>query len=324
MRQARILIASAFSAFFKPGGGEAEAASLCQILNNQGFSAEIYGPESPGLESFDFVIFFSCHHSGIELLSQCQELGVKFILWPNFWPSINLAPTEETRKTVERLVNGAERVVFKSEAEINAFRLNFALDENRVVRINWFIDQDFATCHDADRFRSIYDVNNFILSVGLIEPTKNQLSLVQAAEQAKTNIVLIGGYRNKSYFEDCKFAGKEHAIFIPHLPQSSEVLKSAYSACSVYAEASYDPPGRSAIEAYSFGKSLVLSDSSWSREIFHNIATLVDPSLVQSIHDGLVSASRKNREYAIDKRFLDSHSSGRALTSLIGFLRSSH
>jgi hypothetical protein len=43
MRKTRILVVSGFSAFFKQGGGEVEAASLRHALQDQGFDVQISG-----------------------------------------------------------------------------------------------------------------------------------------------------------------------------------------------------------------------------------------------------------------------------------------
>lgn len=283
MRNIRVLVVSGFSAFFKQGGGEAEAASLRHSLELHGYEADLYGPNVSDLEGYDVVIFFSCHPSGLELLETCKELSIKIIFWPNYWIEKDRNSTLEEVNLVNALCALSDKVVFKSNAELLIFKNNFNLDSCKILKVNWFVEPDFFKFYDVDRFKKLYDVENYILSVGLIEPVKNQLALIKAVNSTKIKLVLIGGFRKKDYFDLCRSASNGNVLFIPHLPADSPILKSAYAGCDLYIEVSFDPPGRSALEAACFGKSLILSDSDWAKEIFFDKAKLVSPDKVDEI-----------------------------------------
>lgn len=276
MRKIRILLVSGFSAYFKQGGGEVEAASLCRCLNAAGFEADLYGPDVFELDSYDLVIFFSCHYSGLELLENCKEMGVRFLFWPNFWIKPGSTPSSSEVETINKFCANSDRIVFKSRTEILAFEMFFSFDKSKPMLVNWFIDDGFGLNSDPNKFKALYGLDSYILSVGLIEPIKNQLTLIEAVVAAGVKLVLIGGFRTKEYFDNCLKVAAQNVVFIPHLPINSPILVSAYAGCDAYVEISLDPPGRSAIEAALFGKPIILSKSLWVDEIFPQGVTAID------------------------------------------------
>lgn len=323
MNRKRILIVSGFSAFFTAGGGEEEAASLCRALNLEGYSAELYGPNVSQLESYNYVIYFSCHPSGLELLDSCRDLGVNFILWPNLWFEHNSKLQENQVKVINKYCELSDKIILKSKTEEEIFNKNFILNKENILRINWFVDPPVENITLQDRFRSLYGLENYILSVGLIEPEKNQLAIIKAIHDLNKKLVLIGGYRKKEYFEKCVEVSAESVLFIPHQPSNSPILQAAYAGCDTYVEVSFDPPGRSAIEAAFYEKPLVFSSSEWTKELFYGTATMVDPSDVTSIRNGIINTtpSESSRTKDWKEKNLKYHLPAAALKSLFDYLK---
>ena len=320
MRKTRILVVSGFSAFFKQGGGEVEAASLRQALQNQGFDADLYGPDIFELDSYDLVIFFSCHSSGLELLETCKELGVKFMLWPNFWLEAEKTPSSAEVGLINKYCADSDAIIFKSETEKQLFQRFFDFNDEKSLMVDWFVDEDFGVGADQDKFKKLYGLDRYILTVGLIEPVKNQLLLVEAAVEANVNLVLIGGFRKKDYFEACLNAGKELVTFIPHLPAQSPVISSAYAGCDAYVEVSFDPPGRSSIEAALFAKPLMLSISPWVDELFPGMANTLKPNDKEALVSALGHMSELQKISATQAKGLKKkHSPQHALAKLFGY-----
>ena len=266
MRVVRVLLVEGFNAFFRRGGGEIEADSVCAALNAAGVFCQVYGPNADALDTFDVVIHFSSHPSGREVLKLCRQIGIRFVFWPNLW--LEGPPLAEQLADIEEFHRSADRVVFKSNAELQNFVKLTRIESRKFMRVNWFIDPEF--CGDADpaRFKAVYGLDDFVLSVGLIEPVKNQLSLVRACVAEALRLVMIGGFRDRAYFDECVAAGQGKVLFIPQLPRGSHMLRSAYAACRAYAEFSRDPPGRSALEAALQARPLALTDLDWTQEIF--------------------------------------------------------
>ena len=97
----------------------------------------------------------------------------------------------------------------------------------------------------------------------------------------------MGNCRDFEYLEQCRKEGGEYLSIIPSLPYKSEIVRSALKGASFYVEVGFEPPGLSAIEAGLAGCRLLLSDSSWSREYFGDLAVYVDPSDISSIENGM-------------------------------------
>lgn len=322
MINARILIAFAFSAFIKQGGGEAEAVALRTSLASQNIEVELYGPNSSALESYDVVIFFSCHASGLELLFSCIELGIKFIFWPNFWIDNSRELTFSEIETVNKYCELSDKVVLKSNTETKLFQKHFDLDEEKIIRVNWFIAPELYPPADPQKFKDLYGLDTFLLSVGLLEPIKNQKQLINVVRLTGRHLVLIGGFRKISYYEECMHAANGHVVFIPNLPLYSPILASAYAGCEAYIEISSDPPGRSALEAAYFSKALILADSDWAKEVFQNSALLVNPNNDEEIQQALNqlnNAVRLSEEWK--RNNLSDHLSDSALDELYQYIR---
>jgi glycosyltransferase involved in cell wall biosynthesis len=321
MRKTRILVVSGFSAFFKQGGGEVEAASLRQVLQHQGFDADLYGPDIFELDSYDLVIFFSCHSSGLELLETCKELGVKFMLWPNFWLEAEKTPSSSEMDLISKFCADSDAIVFKSETEKQLFQRLFDFNVEKTLMVDWFVDEDFGAGADQEKFKKLYGLDRYILSVGLLEPVKNQRLLVEAAVEANVKLVLIGGFRKKDYFESCLSAGKEQVTFIPHLPAQSSVISSAYAGCDAYVEVSFDPPGRSSIEAAMFAKPLILSSSKWVDELFPSMANTLQPNDKTGLVSALGHMSQLHKISTTQTKGLKKkHSPQHALAKLFDYL----
>lgn len=318
MKKTRILIAESYNAFFKRGGGETEAESLCEYLKSVGFYCEIYGPGTSPLETFNYVIYFSCHPSGIELAKACQSFGIKFLLWPNFWPNPDFDICSNIY--VYEFINIAIKIVFKSKVEAKKFLGFFNIEVDKILYVNWFVDPVFLTESNASFFKKTYGLSNFVLSIGLIEPIKNQLMLIRAASVNNIPLVFIGGYRDAAYFELCRFEAASNTVFIPNLTSATSILVSAYAACSVYAEISFDPAGRSAIEAAMQAKPLLLANNTWTEEVFCGHAITVEPDDHQATSEmieEMMHPVRKGKGVTVD--FVQKFLPQTALLPLINF-----
>ncbi len=319
MRVARVLLVEGFNAFFRRGGGEIEADSVCAALNASGIFCQVYGPNADALDSFDAVIHFSSHPSGREVVGLCRQLGIRFVFWPNLW--FEGPPLAEHLADIEEFQRAADRIIFKSNAELHNFTKFTRIEPRKVMRVNWFIDPEFAGNADPARFRAVYGLDDFVLSVGLIEPVKNQLALVQACVAEGLHLVMIGGFRDRRYFDECVVAGQGKVLFIPQLPRGGHMLRSAYAACRVYAEFSRDPPGRSALEAALQAKPLALTDFEWTREIFDAHVTLAACGDVAAIGAAVRRAWRETGQRAsLASLVKSSHFPKTALQPLVKYL----
>lgn len=271
----KILITTYHQAFMVRGGGEYEMFSVADSLKSKGFIADIYSPYSRSIDNYDVILHFSVHGGGLGLLREIDKAGKPIVLWPNLWVQKR---NDDLTGLVNAHVELAEAVVFKSQAELEQFQRWFALPTHKALLTTFGADPSYLRDAPVNLFKVLYDIERYAIWIGVIEPSKNQLSAIRVLRDHGIPLVLVGRYRDKDYYQQCQMAAGNDALFIEGLPKHSEIIRSALRESQFYIEVSYEPPGLSAIEAGLSGCRLLLSDSDWSREHFGGLATYANPS----------------------------------------------
>ena len=296
MKNPRILITTYHQAFLTKGGGEYELLFLADSLKQRGFIVDIYGPYSCQLSYYDLVLHFSVHAGGIEILKEVKAAGKPIVIWPNFW----ILPGQPVPvELMQEHVAFADLVIFKSQAEKKHFEAHVPIPASKVRCTSVVADSKYKSVAPEGLFKALYGVDNYAISLGIIEPKKNQLASIRALKKKKVPLVLVGRHRDEEYYAACKSEGVDHVIFIEGLPPKSEILRSALQNSLFYIELSHEPPGLSAIEAGLSGCRLLLSDSEWSREYFKDFAVYAkedDENSIAYAIDDVLSRSRNQGE----------------------------
>jgi hypothetical protein len=290
----RVLITTYHQAFLVRGGGEYELLSIADGLRQMGLTVDIYGPYSHPLESYDVVLHFSVHSGGIELLRQIKANGKPIVLWTNFWVD---HLDESSRENINEHVRLSDYVTFKSVAERAHFLERVSVPDEKTVLCKAVADMSYLKSAPRALFPELYGIRDYALWLGLIEPNKNQLAVIEPLREKGIPLVLVGKYRDKTYYEACRKAGNDNTLFIDGLPQRSEIVRSAFQNALFYVELSHEPAGLSALEAGLSGCRLLLSDSAWSREHFLDHAEYVNQTSREDISAGIdriMNYPRKN------------------------------
>ena len=134
-----------------------------------------------------------------------------------------------------------------------------------------------------------------VISVGRIEPRKNQLALIRAVssefgDPIELTVVGSPGRFSSRYYQQCKDLAGPHVHFLPH--QSPESLNLIYRGATVHVSPSwYDTPGLVNLEAGVLGCSLVVGSEGSAYEYFGDSVQYSDPSDPSSIRDAIERAS---------------------------------
>jgi len=284
MKKLSVLLTTYHEAFVVRGGGEYELLSVADGLRQYGIIADIYGPYSRPIEFYDVVLHFSVHGGGLALLRMVKAHRKPVVLWPNLWAkALNI----DAIKAIHEHVELADYVAFKSAAEANNFTALVDVPKEKQVRCKAVADMSYLKSSPRSLFRDLYGVRDYALWMGIIEPGKNQLSIISPLKELGIPLVVVGKYRDKAYYDACRKAGGNEALFIDSLPQRSEIVRSAFQNARFYVELSLEPAGLSALEAGLSGCRMLLSDSDWSREHFLEHAEYADPLSSQSIAEGV-------------------------------------
>lgn len=284
MKKISVLLTTYHEAFVVRGGGEYELLSVADGLRQYGIIADIYGPYSRPIEFYDVILHFSVHGGGLGLLRMVTAHGKPVVLWPNLWAD---ALSIDAIDMIQEHVRLADYVAFKSGAEVENFTALVDVPEHKQVRCKAVADMCYLKSSPRSLFPDLYGVRDYALWMGIIEPSKNQLSIIGPLKELGIPLVIVGKYRDKVYYDACRKAAGDGVLFIDSLPQRSEIVRSAFQNASFYVELSLEPAGLSALEAGLSGCRMLLSDSAWSREHFLDHADYVDPLASASISAGV-------------------------------------
>lgn len=160
---------------------------------------------------------------------------------------------------------------------------------------------------DSGWFIGRYGIENFVISVGLMEVRKNQLLLLHALKDTGLKVVLVGRSYDGDYLKMCKKVKGVDVTHIEHLPH--EMLASAYKAARVFALPSWmECASLANIEAAMSGCALALSNRTSEMEYFGRNAYYCDPADWRSIKVSVLDAfnnfeSDANKRLALKKQF---------------------
>ena len=142
---------------------------------------------------------------------------------------------------------------------------------------------------DPEPFVQKHGLKDFILQVGRIEASKNQVLLAYALRDLDLPLVLIGGNLQPYYLEWVKQHGPKRLTIIPHLPP--EELRSAYAAARVHVLPSWiETCGLTTMEATLANCNVVASIAGYELEYYRDLAYYCNPADVVSIRQAVLSA----------------------------------
>lgn len=316
----RILLTTYLEAFLFRAGGEFELITLADTLKQHGFIADLYGPYSRNLDYYDLIIHFSLNPNGLSLVREMKQYGKKIVLWPNFWITDN----EHVNKAIlGEFYNLADKILFKSQTEIDHLNSIYLIPANKIVLIPTIIDKSFEKRIDEPLFSTLYGIQNYGIWFGVIEPRKNQLTAIKALRDLDCNMVFVGAHRHTEYYNECIKEASNKMHFIESLPYRSDITLSALQYANFYLEIPFEPSGISALSAGITGCQMVLSDDAWNHEHFDNSTIFVNPHSQESIRQGVQRALTTSSQSHV-ALLLEKHRYTSSTHQLIDFLVDIH
>lgn len=178
-------------------------------------------------------------------------------------------------------------------AELECLRRDFpSLDVDAHVVPN-AADEVFYGATPDDFARRVGQ-REFVLSVGRLEHTKNQLALIRALRGTGLALVIIGRVADPAYARRCRSEADAGVTFMDEV--SHEDLAPAYAAAKVHALPSWrETPGLANLEAGLAGCNLAITTRGTTREYFGDYAWYCDPNDVASIREAVLAALRAPR-----------------------------
>jgi len=235
---------------------------------------------------------------------------VSFLEHPEYFP---WARARQLQWTVRRTVQSAAKVLTGSEfSRKSILKVYGDLDEDKVVVVPNAaapefrpISREAAAATVRERFQI---PTPFLLSVGDLQPRKNQIGLIQAFArlvraypQLKHRLVLAG---KETWFADrVREAARESGVadriqFIGFV--SDEDLLQLYNACELFVFPSfYEGFGLPALEAMACGRAVVCANTTALPEVVDGAAIVFDPyvidEMVRALADLLLDSELRSR-----------------------------
>lgn len=196
----------------------------------------------------------------------------------------------EWPQRVRELTALCDHLIVLSECELDHLQRLGALVPSFSLVHNG-VDPGWADGVSADLFASRFGVRDYVLSVGRLEPRKNQLLLARALRDSGMDLVLIGETPKPEYADLVRRHGGARTHLIGRLDHDDPLLRSAFAGARVFALPSWaEGAPLAALEAAAVGVPLVLSDRSGEREYFGPRAAYCDPGRLDDIREQVRAA----------------------------------
>jgi glycosyltransferase involved in cell wall biosynthesis len=317
-----VLLAGKLTALDCPGGGEVQMLAMARALPRSGVRARLWRPWEERLEGVDCLHLFGSLPEHLPVVEAAHRHNVPVVLSTIAWfdlASYWRQPRPVFRRLAacarfaaraacprlpswrRRLYHAADLLLPNSQAEAEQLIRYFGVPAERIHVAPNGADERFARTDPAPFVRR-FGIRDFVLSVGRIEPRKNQLALLRAMRGTGSKVVVVGdavpGY--EWYEERCRRAAGDDALFVGRLDHRDPLLAGAYAACACLALTSwFETPGLAALEAGMSGAALVLPEGGSAREYFGPLATYVKPNDLRGIRESVLSALRGGRNTAL-------------------------
>mgnify|MGYP000847350538 FL=1 len=224
------------------------------------------------------------------------------------------------------VVENTDLFLPNSEMEIQKLFETFKIHSDAYVVVPNGIDKDNALKYlnnsDANEFSKFKDA---VISVGRIEPRKNQLNLLKALHDSNYTVILVGAVsdNHKNYFAEIqKYLDSNPKVH--YFPQiDNDKLYELYKICKVNTLPSWlDTPGLVNLESAAMGCNLAISSRGTTTEYFGDDAFYCEPDDLYSIRSAVDNAFSSPRNKKLREKILSKYTwENAAKQTLIGYKR---
>lgn len=228
-------------------------------------------------------------------------------------------------KQQKDILISADHIVATSYGEINALQKKFAIPKSRFSIVPICINKENYQV-SKDIFVKKYSLRNFIISVGRIEPKKNQLAILKALGSTRIPLVFVGSlsdYHPQYTKKFIKLLQKyTNAYYIGVL--NKKMLISGFAAAKVHVLASwFETLGIVSMEAAINKCNIVTTSMGYAREYFGDLAWYCDPRDIDSIKKTVIDAYNAPIRTELSQLILEKYTVQKTVPKIINMYRKS-
>jgi glycosyltransferase involved in cell wall biosynthesis len=318
----RICIVPEYPVSLMTGGLQVQAIETWVALNALGedLQAELFSwsDHRPLPDLYHFIGFPPHCGSIAELVRQAGRPYVVTMLLGNprrgWWLRLALLKQQIMStvlglKTTAQTMRDAAGIVAITQADARAARAIFGIMADRIQVVANGVDESFFNASPAAWWRA-FGRDPFVLCVGAIQQRKNQLMLVEACNQARLPVVLLGpvlpgekdyGVRVGAALEKNKaFGGR----WLQHLQKDDPLLISAYAACRLFvllSQAETQP--LSVMQAMAARCTVLLLESNYTKDALFRGLPIVKRATIHALASGIRLAWEQPRPTELPRTF---------------------
>ncbi|MCY6370545.1 glycosyltransferase family 4 protein [Clostridium ganghwense] len=202
-----------------------------------------------------------------------------------------------------KILKGCKMIIANSELERNALKNDFKLNlPSTVIYSGVEVEDEEIPLYN---FKERHNLNSYVLCVGRICPSKNQLTLAKVCNKLGVQLLLIGNVKDENYFKECiKFNNVLYLGFM-----DSYNIYNAYRFAKLHVLASYmETPGLSSLEAAASGCNIVSTIEGTAKEYFKDMAIYCDPYDENSIFEAVQKGMKKRKINKLKDFVLENYS----------------
>lgn len=305
------------------GGVRTQVLKTAQALRKLGVHIEFISPLTD-LPVVDLIHVFSAGAETLSFIDTAKKNGYKIVLSSVFYSNKSastIAKIIAGEKIIGKVSSGirseysikanackaADLVLPNTRAEAILLTKGFGVSEKYIQVIPNGVETHFKDA-EPDLFIEKYGIQDFVLFAGQAGAgRKNLLSLMKAAPEIDSEIVIIGDLSDDIYSNQCRELGHKagNVRFINSLPHESDLLASAYAASKVFVLPSlFETPGIAAMEAALTKSNLAITQIGGTKEYFEDHAEYLDPKDITSIAKAVNKALQKPSNDHLSKHIL--------------------
>lgn len=242
-----------------------------------------------GSEYHQAAVIERAHTQGIPLVVTSMFMMMQPRWRFRLWRAIDRVLPPNTQRLRRRNLQAAKAVIAINAAERQDLIEIFDVDPSRIHVIPNGVEEYFFHA-TPDLFMQTHGVSDMVLCVGMVEPRKNQLALIEATASMGIPVVIVGppfpNDLGRAYAQRVAEAVKRHGhvTWIPGIDHDDPMLASAYAAAAIHVlPSTAEAQGIVTLEAAAAGARVVVSDLPSLRSIFGTDVIYTEPTSVPAI-----------------------------------------